>query len=131
MNTSINHQEYINKAIANWEKVINVCNKELDYFNHPEIYGCCLCSCNSIVINIERMMVITTDETHHTTYCFNPLYPTRFTPDAARRIVRDDVYKDVNDNKIKLEIIGERKYYELLKEKAEESLNTIKSLCIK
>lgn len=124
--TTINIQATINKVIANAEKVLNVCNKELEYFNHPEIYGSCLCRCNSIVINKERMMVITTDETHHTTYCFNPLYPTRFTPEAARRIVNEDVYKDINNNRIQLEIVGEKKYYELLKEYTEKNLEVIK-----
>lgn len=126
--TSNNHKDILNQVIANYEEMLNVSNRELEVFNNPEVYGSCLCLHNSIVINIERMMVITTDETHHTTYCFNPLYPTRFTPEAAKKIVKNDVYKDIHDNRIKLEIVGEKKYYELLKEYAERNLKVIKSI---
>lgn len=131
MKTTANNAEcmaILNKVIANAEKVLDVCNHELEVFNHPEIYGTCLCLCNSIVINKERMMVITTDETHHTTHCFTPLYPTRFSPEAAKRIVRDDIYKDIHGNRIELEIVGEKKYYELLKEYTERNLENVKSL---
>ena len=114
--------------IAHYEKVLNVCNKEIEYLTHPELYGCCLCKCNSIVINKERMMTVTTDENHMTTYEFNPLYPTYFSPEAADRIVASDIYKDNNGNRIALEIVGKLEYYQLLKEYSEKSIGILKSI---
>lgn len=61
-------------------------------------------------------MVITTDENNMTKHCFSPLYPTLFSPRTAKKIVEEDIYKDVDDNRIKLEIIGELEYYKLLKD---------------
>ena len=115
------------EAISNAEKTIKVCNKEIEYLTHPELYGCCLCKCNSIVINKERMMTVTTDETHHTTHEFSPLYPTYFSPETARKIVENDIYRDCNDNIIKLEIVGKLEYYQLLKEHTENGLEGLKS----
>lgn len=114
------------EMIAHYEKVLNVCNKEIEYLTHPELYGCCLCKCNSIVINKERMMTVTTDETHHTTYEFSPLYPTYFSPEVARDIVKNDIYRDCNDNRIKMEIVGKLEYYTLLKGQAEKSIELFK-----
>ena len=114
------------EVIAHYEKVLNVCNKEIEYLTHPELYGCCLCKCNSIVINKERMMTVTTDETHHTTYEFSPLYPTYFSPEVARDIVKNDIYRDINDNRIKMEIVGKLEYYPLLKGQAEKSIELFK-----
>ena len=116
------------EMIAHYEKVLNVCNKEIEYLTHPELYGCCLCKCNSIVINKERMMTVTTDETHHTTYEFNPLYPTYFSPEVARDIVKNDIYKDINGNRIKMEIVGKLEYYRLLKDSAEKGIELFKSI---
>lgn len=115
------------EAISNAEKIINVCNNEIEYLTHPELYGCCLCMCNSIVINKKRMMTVTTDETHHTTYEFSPLYPTYFSPETARKIVENDIYCDCNGNIIKLEIVGKLEYYRLLKEQTENRLDVLKS----
>lgn len=114
-------------AISNAEKTINVCNKEIEYLTHPEKYGCCLCNCNSIVVNKERMMTVTTDDTHHTTFEFSPNYPTYFSPETARRIVENDIYRDCNDNIIKMEIVGKLEYYRLLKEYTESGLSSLKS----
>jgi len=116
------------EIIAHYEKVLNVCNKEIEYLTHPEVYGCCLCKCNSIVINKERMMTVTTDETHHTTYEFSPLYPTYFSPEIARDIVKNDIYRDINNNPIEMTIIGELEYYRLLKEKTEKAIELFKSI---
>ena len=117
-------QDAIDKA----EKTISVCDKEIEYLTHPEIYGCCLSRCNSIVINKERIMAVTTDDNHMTTYEFTPLYPTYFSPDAARRIVENDIYHDCNDNIIKLEIVGKLEYYRLLKEHTENGLGVLRSV---
>lgn len=114
------------ELIAHYENVISVCNKKLDRYAHPEKYGWCLSKCNSIVINKERMMTITTDENHMTTNEFSPLYPTYFSPETAKKIVKCDEWKDINDNRIKLEIVGEREYYELLKEDTELRLENTK-----
>ena len=116
------------EAISKAEKTINVCNKEIEYLTHPEIYGCCLSKCNSIVINKERMMTVTTDENHMTTYEFNPLYPTYFSPEAADRIVNSDIYKDCNGNRIELTIIGKLEYYQLLKDYTENNIKILKSI---
>ena len=128
MKTTANNTPTIKETIAHLENVINVCNKEIEHLTHPEIYGCCLCKCNSIVINKERMMTVTTDETHHTTHEFSPLYPTYFSPEAASDIVKNDIYLDCNGNRIKMEIIGKQEYYTLLKDDSEKTLNIIKKL---
>ena len=72
------------------------------------------------------MMTVTTDETHRTTYEFSPLYPTFFSPDVARDIVNNDIYRDINDNRIKMEIVGELEYYRMLKERTEYSIELYK-----
>ena len=118
----------IAEVIAHNEKVLNVCNEKIEHLTHPEVYGCCLCKCNSIVINKERMMTVTTDETHHTTYEFSPLYPTYFSPEIARDIVKNDIYRDINNNPIEMTIIGELEYYRLLKEKTEKAIELFKSI---
>lgn len=118
----------IAEMVAHHEQVLNVCNKQIEYLTHPEVYGCCLCKCNSIVINKERMMTVTTDENHMTTYEFNPLYPTYFSPEAADRIVASDIYKDNNGNRIALEIVGKLEYYQLLKEYSEKNIGILKSI---
>ena len=118
----------IAEMVAHHEQVLNVCNKQIEYLTHPEVYGCCLCKCNSIVINKERMMTVTTDDNHMTTYEFSPLYPTYFSPETAREIVEHDIYKDINDQPIKMEIVGKLEYYQLLKVWAEDHLRVMKSV---
>ena len=118
----------IAEMVAHHEQVLNVCNKQIEYLTHPEVYGCCLSKCNSIVINKERMMTVTTDENHMTTYEFNPLYPTYFSPEAADRIVASDIYKDNNGNRIALEIVGKLEYYQLLKDYSEKNIGILKSI---
>lgn len=118
----------IQSIIKKSENVLDVCNKEIEYLTHPELYGCCLCKCNSIVINRERMMTVTTDENHMTTYEFSPLYPTFFSPEAAQRIISHDVYKDINGNRINLERIGKLEYYKLLKAWTEKGLEALRSI---
>ena len=126
MKTNNNSIPTNQEIIAHYEKVLNVCNKEIEYLTHPEVYGCCLCKCNSIVINKERMMTVTTDDNHMTTYEFSPLYPTYFSPEVARDIVKNDIYRDINDNRIKMEIVGKLEYYTLLKGQAEKSIELFK-----
>lgn len=119
----------IDEIDDHFEKVLNVCNKQIDNLTHPEVYGCCLCKCNSIVINKERMMTVTTKTTDgvcRTTYEFSPLFPTYFSPEVARDIVKNDIYRDNNDNRIKMEIVGELEYYKLLKMQAEKSIQLLK-----
>lgn len=118
----------ITEAIAYNENVVNKCDKVIERITHPEVYGCCLDSCNSIVINKERMMVVTTDEKHMTTYEFSPIEPTYFTPKAAKRIVEADIYTDVYGDKIELEIVGKLEYYQLLKASAEKALEVYMAL---
>ncbi len=129
MKTTVNNsKEMIQNVITISEKNLEICTKEIEHLTHPEIYGCCLSRCNSIVINKERMMTVTTDSDHMTTYEFTPIYPTYFSPEAARRIVDNDIYKDANGNRIKMEIIGKLDYYRLLKAYLEKNLNIIKSV---
>ena len=73
-------------------------------------------------------MTVTTDETHHTTYEFSPLYPTYFSPEVASDIVKNDIYRDCNDNRIKMEIVGKLEYYTLLKAQSEKSIELFKSI---
>lgn len=124
----VSNSEMMTKAINHAEKMVSVCNKQIEYLTHPETYGCCLSKCNSIVINKERMMTVTTDDNHMTTYEFSPLYPTYFSPETAREIVEHDIYKGINDQPIKLEIVGKLEYYQLLKVWAEDHLRVMKSV---
>ena len=132
MKTTVNNTNDVKQmmmdAISKAESIINVCNKQIEYLTHPEIYGCCLSKCNSIVINKERMMTVTTDENHMTTYEFSPLYPTYFSPEAADRIISHDIYKDINGNRIPLERIGKLEYYRLLKARSEKNIEVLKSI---
>lgn len=125
--TTNNINELMMNAINHAEKMVNVCDKKIELLTHPEIYGCCLSKCNSIVINKERMMTVTTDEAHRTTYEFTPLYPTYFSHEVAIEIVKNDIYRDINGSPIKMEIVGELEYYELLKVWAENHLRVMKS----
>ena len=115
----------LKSIIAHHENVLNVCNKKIERLTHPEKYGCCLSKCNSIVINKERMMTVTTDETRHTTYEFSPLYPTYFSPKVAREIVENDIYSDIHGNRIEMTIVGELEYYRLLKAYAEKNIKVL------
>ena len=117
MKRTNNNNEMMMKAINHAEKMVSA-----------ETYGCCLSKCNSIVINKERMMTVTTDETHRTTYEFSPLYPTYFSPETAREIVENDIYKDINGQPLKMEIVGKLEYYQLLKVWAEDHLRIMKSV---
>jgi len=128
MKTTANNNatEMMKQAISKAENTLNVCNKEIEYMTHPELYGCCLSRCNTIVINKERMMTVTTDENHMTTYEFSPLYPTYFSPEAADRILKHDIYKDINGNRIKLERVGKLEYYRLLKEHTERGIKGLR-----
>lgn len=114
------------QAICKAEQTMSVCNKEIEHLTHPEIYGCCLTLCNTIVINKERMMTVTTDENHMTTYEFAPLYPTYFSPEAAERIIKKDIYKDCNGNRIAFERVGKLEYYRLLKQYTETGLEILR-----
>lgn len=127
VNKKTNFRAMMMKAINDAEKTIKLCNRKIEFLTHPEKYGCCISRCNSIVINKERMMTVTTDDTHHTTFEFSPNYPTYFSPETARRIVENDIYRDCNDNIIKMEIVGELEYYKLLKEHTEIGLSSLKS----
>ena len=127
-NNTNDTQCFIEKMVKHYEKAIALCNDEIEFLTHPEKYGISMCACNSIVINKERMMTITTDKNHHTTYEFSPLFPTYFTPRDAKNIVEEDIYKDINGNILKLEIVGRLEYYRLLKASAEQGYNEIKKI---
>lgn len=126
MNTTSNNIPSFKDVIKHYENVVKVCNEKIEHLTHPEVYGCCLCKCNSIVINKKRLMCVTTDKTNHTTYEFSPLNPTFFSPEVAKDIIKNDIYRDIYGFKIQMEIVGELEYYRLLKERAEESLKTAK-----
>ena len=116
------------EVIAYNEKVLKICNQEIERMTHPKEYGCCLSRCNSIVINKEHMMAVTTDKEHRTTYEFSPLYPTYFSREVAEEIVANDIYRDINGNRIELSIIGKLEYYSLLKSKAEKAIELFQNL---
>jgi hypothetical protein len=116
------------EVIAKNEKILEVCNKEIEYLTNPKKYGCCLSRCNRIVINKDRMMTVTTDDKGMTDYEFRPLYPTYFSREAANEIVKNDIYRDINGNRIKMEIIGKLEYYQMLKENAESVIKLFKSI---
>lgn len=110
------------------ERVLSVCQKQIHQLTHPAIYGAYICNCNCIVINKARLMTITIDEQNMTTYEFEPLYPTYFTLEQAKRILSEDRYYDRDGNLLSLEIIGKLEYYQLLKEKTEKLLISIQTL---
>ena len=74
------------------------------------------------------MMTVATTQNHNTTYEFAPLYPTYFSPEAAKKIVNSDIFLDIYGKSIELEIIGKLEYYELLKEHAELNLKVLRSI---
>lgn len=119
------------EVIAYNKKVLSICNKELERLSNPKEYGCCLSRCNCIVINKERMFTVTTDKEHRTTYEFSPLYPTYFSREVAEEIVANDIYRDINGNRIELAIIGKLEYYSMLKNKAEKAIEIFQSLDIR
>lgn len=114
------------------ERVLSVCQKQIHQLTHPAIYGAYKCNCNCIVINKARLMTIKIDEQNKTTYEFQPLYPTYFTLEQAKRILSDDryhpTYYDRDGNLLSLEIIGKLEYYQLLKEHTEKKLISIQTL---
>lgn len=116
------------EVIAYNKKVLSICNKEIERLSNPKEYGCCLSRCNCIVINKERMFTITTDKENRTTYEFSPLYPTYFSREVAEEIVANDIYRDINGNRIELAIIGKLEYYSMLKNKAEKAIELFQSL---
>lgn len=116
------------EVIAYNEKVLSICNKEIERLINPKEYGCCLSRCNRIVINKERIMTVTSDKENRTTYEFSPLYPTYFSREVAEEIVANDIYRDINGNRIELTIIGKLEYYTLLKNKAEKAIELFHSL---
>lgn len=118
----------IESAVAYHENVLSVCNNKIEHLTHPELYGCCLSRCNSIVMNKERLMTVTTDENNMTSFEFAPLYPTYFSLEVADSIVKNDIYKDCNGNRIKMEVVHELEYYQLLKEITEKYIEALSNL---
>lgn len=110
-------------AIRKAEECVKVCNDKINRLTNPQKYGYCISRCNSIVINKERMMVVTTKD-GKTHYAFAPTYPTYFTPQTAKNIVTNDIFKDGLGNRIELTIIGELEYYQLLKKNKENAIKT-------
>lgn len=124
MKQEIDIQSLINRAEAR----LNYCTKKVEQLSHPEIYGCCLSKCNSIVINKERMMTITTDRNQMPSFEFSPLNPTYFSPETAEYIQKNVVFKDVNGERIPLEIVGELEYYKLMQESLKHNLKIMGSV---
>lgn len=116
------------EVISYNEKVLSICNKEIEHLTNPKEYGCCLSRCNCIVINKERIMTVTVDKENRTSSEFSPLYPTYFSREIAEEIVANDIYRDINGNRIELTIIGKLEYYTLLKNKAERAIELFQSL---
>jgi len=110
-------------AIRKAEECVKVCNEKINWLTNPQKYGYCISRCNSIVINKERMMVVTTKD-GKTHYAFAPTYPTYFTPQTAKNIVANDIFKDGLGNRIELAIVGELEYYQLLKKNKESAIKT-------
>ena len=126
MKTQMNNQfaELVKKV----ESQIAVCEKKIYYFEHPEECGFGIFKCNSIVINKERMLVVKVGDDRCTCHEFAPLYPTKFSPEAAQDIVNNDKYYDGANQRISLEIIGEKEYYYLLKVYLTEGLQSLKKM---
>ena len=111
-------------AIRKAEECVKVCDERIKRLTNPKKYGCCISRCNSIVLNKERMMVVTAKD-GKTDYAFAPTYPTYFTPQTARKIVANDIFKDGLGNRIELTIVGELEYYRLLKKHKENGIQTL------
>jgi uncharacterized membrane protein len=117
-------KQNLTDAIRKAEECVKVCNEKIKHLTNPQKYGCCISRYNSIVINKERMMVVTTKD-GKTHYAFAPTYPTYFTPQTAKKIVANDIFKDGLGNRIELTIVGELEYYQLLKKNKENGIQTL------
>ena len=116
------------ETIARYNEILNACNKEIEIMNNPQKYGCCVCNCNSIVIDKERMLTIKTGEGNKAEFEFNATYPTYYTPKTAKWITENIKLVNGLGKPIKLEIVGKYEYYNLLKEHVEKALNAINGL---
>lgn len=123
-----NLSNVLNEYSSFYNNMLKVAVDNIERLSDFGRYGRCLSRCNSIVINKERMMTVKVGKDHLTTYEFAPLFPTFFSPSAARMIVENDVYCDYKGKRICMEIVGELEYYRLLKSYAEERLETLKIL---
>lgn len=116
-----NTNNIINEVMNNLTEMLDFVNEEL---NKPK----CLCKCNSIVINRERLMTISVNDNNEIECVFTTKYPTIFSPSMARKVCKEAILKDINGYRIPLEIITEEKYYTLIKEWCEEQLRLFNTL---
>jgi hypothetical protein len=118
----------VNENIARLEKLLSVCEKELEYLMNPQKYGCCVCRCNTIVVNKQRGLTIKTGKNNAAEFEFSAAYPTHYSPKTAKWIVENVVLRDGLGNRVVLETMGDREYYQYLKEKVESTLKLAKTL---
>ena len=116
----------IKAMVAKKEEELELVNRKIYYYEHPEECGFGIFKCNSIVINKERMMVIAVGDDRKTCNKFAPIHPTKFSPETAIDIVNNDEWYDGNNERISLEIVGEREYYYLLREYLQNGLEMVK-----
>lgn len=67
-------------------------------------------------------------EGNKTSYEFCSLTPTFFSPKLAKEIIKNDIFRDCNGNRIKLEGVTELEYFKMLKERTESSLLFIENV---
>jgi hypothetical protein len=114
--------------IAELKSIIDVCNKEIEVHENPQKYGCCLCRCNCIVINKERLITIRTGEGNKAEFEKMAKYPTHYSRKTAEWIVKNVKLVNGLGEQIKLEIVGDYEYYKYLKKALEETVEVMQTL---
>lgn len=117
-------EDYKEKTLSVLNDRLDIINKEIERLENP----CFIDACNSIVINKERMLTLTTDEHSIVSYEFGPIHPTYFTPERARELQNELEIADCHGNKIELMVVGAKEYYNLLKEETLRYIDTVKRL---
>lgn len=98
MNYNNNPAEMLNQMLSTFRSL----RKEFqDYLDAPM-----LVACNSVIIvNNDNTMTIGVNEETHTTKINHGLrFPTTFTPEAARRIVKEAKCHDAEGNEVKMAV---------------------------
>ena len=114
--------------IAELKSIIDVCNKEIEVIENPQKYGCCLCRCNCIVINKQRLLSIRTGEGNKAEFEYKAKYPTHYSRKTAEWIVKNVKLVNGLGEQIKLEIVGDYEYYKYLKKALEGNIALMQEL---
>ena len=114
--------------IAELKSIIDVCNKEIEIIENPQRYGSCICHCNSIVVNKQRLLSIRTGEGNKAEFEYKAKYPTHYSRKTAEWIVKNVKLINGLGEPIKLEVVGDYEYYLNLKKALEETVEVMQEL---